>query len=90
MADGEELNKLSENAIAVAAGEGERELREQQTVGRPDVVAATGDGKREITTAGSERVQRGGESERVVGCCGVLLVEDIEKIWSEHVQTEEA
>ena len=48
------LADSGEDAIAVAAGEGQGELREQQAVGGADIVAATGDGEREVAAAGGE------------------------------------
>ena len=57
--DGEEFDELGEDAVAVTAGEGEGELREEQAIGRADIVAATGDGKRQITTARGEGVEGG-------------------------------
>ena len=40
---GEQLDELSQHMIAFAAGEGERELREQQAIRCTDVIAATGE-----------------------------------------------
>ena len=89
-ADGEEFDELGEDAVAVAAGEGEGELREEQAVGRADVVAAAGDGQREVAAAGGEGVKGGREAEGPVGCGGVVFVEDREEVGAEDVETEEA
>ena len=65
-------------------------MREEQAVGRADVVAAAGDGEREVAAAGGEGVEGGREAEGPVGRGGVLFVEDREEVGAEDVETEEA
>lgn len=81
---------MGEDAIAVAAGEGEGELREEEAVGRADVVAAAGDREREVAAAGGEGVEGGGEAEGFVGSGGEVFVEDRKNIGTEDVKAEEA
>src|SRR5690606_11949539 len=83
-------DQLREHAIAVAAGEGERELREEEAVWRADVEATAGDGERQITSTRRERVQRRRETERAIGRGVLLLIEQREDLRLEHVHAEEA
>ena len=57
---GEELHELRENPVAVPSGQRQCELREQQAVGSPYVVASSCDRQGQAAAVGGKRVERRG------------------------------